>query len=615
MITRSKFLLSVILSWSLQVSAQSLRVEPMNWWTGMKNSSLQLMVHGEGVGNTVPTLNYPGVRLVKVNKAESPNYLFLDLQISPQTKPGTVSIRFSRNGATVFTHAYPLLDREKDAAREKGFGPADVIYLISSDRFANGDPSNDVVAGMRETTLDRKAPYGRHGGDIRGIINHLDYIQSMGFTAVWPTPLLENDMKESSYHGYAITDHYKVDPRYGTLDDYKELARECKRRGMKLIFDGVVNHTGSQYWWMKDLPFHNWINYPDSLQITNHRRTVNQDPYASAADRELMVKGWFVSTMPDLNQSNPFLATYLIQNSIWWTETLWLGGIRQDTWPYSEKKFLAQWSCRLMQEYPQFSIVGEEWSYNPLIVGYWQQGQPVKDGYQGCLKSTMDFPLQMKLVEALTEPESWDKGLVKLYEALANDFGYAKPERLLVMGDNHDMDRLFTFLKQDPALQRMALTYLLTIRGIPQIYYGTEILADNTGHPGNHGFIRSDFPGGWASDTVNAFTGKGLSAEQAGTQALLRKLLNWRKTQPAVWEGKTLHFAPQNGVYVYARYTATHKVMVLLNKNETDVRVDPARFMELIGEQHKATDVVNHNAVSLRAPIPVPAKTALVLEW
>jgi glycosidase len=605
---------SFVLFIAVQLSAQSIKVEPMNWWVGMKNPSLQLMVHAEGIAETTPSLNYPGVTIKKIHKADSKNYLFIDLVVAKNTKPGSFPIQFRKNGKVVHTYDYRLQQRKPNAGQLKGFTAADVIYLITPDRFANGDISNDVVSTMRETRIDRKNDYGRHGGDIRGIINSLDYIAGMGFTAIWPTPLLENDMKQSSYHGYAITDYYKVDPRFGTMEEYIELADKCRQKGLKLVFDGVVNHTGSHYWWMKDLPFKNWINYPDTLRITNHRRTVNQDLYAAESDKELMVRGWFVETMPDLNHANPFLAEFLIQNTIWWTETLSLGGIRQDTYPYSQKKFLEQWTCRIMHEYPQFSITGEEWSTNPLIAAYWQKGKTNTTGYNGCLKSPMDFPLQQALWQSLTEPEAWDKGIVKLYEALANDFVYAHPKDLLVFGDNHDMNRILTFLNNDVDLLQMAMTYLLTIRGIPQVYYGTEVLLENSAKPGDHGLIRTDFPGGWQGDKANAFSGAGLSADQLRIQACLKKLLNWRKDKKVIHDGNTLHFAPSNGTYVYFRYNKQEKIMIVLNKNDKPIQLSTSRFSEILKGHQQAVNVLTGEQVSLQDTISLPARSATVWE-
>lgn len=614
--TTHTLILLLLATQSLAQTTSIQHVEPLNWWVGMKDPNLQLLVHGTNIGETTPTIGYAGVKIQKTHQADSKNYLFLDLVIAKSAKPGTFPITFTREGKTVATYNYTLLPRQQDTEQLKGFDASDVIYLITPDRFANGDPSNDVVAGMKENKVNRSAEGGRHGGDIRGIINHLDYIANMGFTAIWPSPMLENDMAAYSYHGYAITNHYKVDPRFGTLDEYKELATKAKAKGLKLIFDGVLNHTGSNYWWMKDLPFKNWLNYPDAYQPTNHRRTVNEDIYASEYDKDLMRRGWFDTTMPDMNGQNPFMANYLIQSSIWWIETLQLGGIRQDTYGYSDKSLLSNWSCRIMAEYPNFSLVGEEWSLNPLITSYWQQGKKNHDGYTGCLKSSMDFPLQTALVEDLKAPESSDpaKGMTRLYEALANDFVYPDPKALLVFGDNHDMDRLFTQLGKDVDLTRMALTYLLTVRGIPQIYYGTEVLMDNAPYFGNHGVIRSDFPGGWDGDAANAFTGKGLAQDQLDIQTHLKKLLNWRKNATVIHHGNTLHFAPFGGVYVYFRFNETKTVMVILNSNKTSTAIDPQRFAEILKGKTNAINVLTGEKTDLNGPFQIGGKAAVVLE-
>lgn len=610
------FFLPVLVCINFCATAQINHVEPLNWWVGMKNPNLQVLINGNDIGETTPQINYTGVTIKKINKADSKNYLFLDLVISKNTKPGTVIINFKKDGKTVYTYNYSLLQRQQDPLLVKGFNSTDVIYLIVPDRFSNGDESNDVVAGMKEKKIDRSFDGGRHGGDIRGIINHLDYIKDMGFTAIWPTPILENDMATYSYHGYSITNHYKVDPRFGTLDDYKELSVKAKQKGLKLIFDEVLNHTGSNYWWMNDLPFKNWLNYPDAYTPTNHRRTVNEDLYASNYDKDLWARGWFDKTMPDMNGQNPFMANYLIQNSIWWIETLQLGGIRQDTYGYSDKTFLKNWSCTIMNEYPNFNMVGEEWSLNPLITSYWQRGKKNYDGYAGCLPTVMDFPLQDALVKSLTDNEdaSYNVAFTKLYEALANDFAYANPNNILVMGDNHDMDRLFMQLNQDVDLTKMALTYLLTIRGIPQIYYGTEILMDNTGHHKVDGLIRSDFPGGWNGDALNAFTGKNLSAVQLSMQTYLKQLLNWRKNNPVISGGQTLHFAPFNGAYVYFRYNKEKTIMVVMNKNTSATTIDTKRFQEILKDKSTATNVLSNESFSIQTSLTVAAKSTTVFE-
>jgi len=596
--------------------AQINHVEPLNWFVGMKNPNLQLLINGNNIGETVPQINYPGVTIKKVSKADSKNYLFIDLLVAKTAKPGIMGIRFKKDGKELYTYPYELKIREQDAAQFKGFNSSDAIYLLVPDRFANGDSSNDVVAGMRESIIDRSFPGGRHGGDIRGIINNLDYIKDMGFTAIWPTPMLENDMPAYSYHGYSITDHYKVDPRYGTLEEYKELSFKAKQKGLKLIFDEVLNHTGSNYWWMNDLPFKNWLNFPDKYTQSNHRRTTNQDMYASQYDKDLFFKGWFDKTMPDMNGQNPFMANYLIQSTIWWIETLQLGGVRQDTYGYSDKTFLKDWSCAIMNEYPNFSLVGEEWSTNPLITSYWQRGKKNHDGYAGCLNTVMDFPLQAALLQSLNgeEGESYNSAFTKLYEALANDFVYPNPSQIMLMGDNHDMNRLFMQLKQDVALTKMALVYLSTIRGIPQIFYGTEVLMDNTPNHKNDGLIRSDFPGGWKGDKTNGFTGEGLSADQQSVQIYLKQLLNWRKKNPVISNGQTLHFAPFDGLYVYFRYNKEKTVMVVMNKNDKEVSVDTNRFVEILKGRTNALDVLSNKRVDIKSGISVNPKSATIFE-
>jgi glycosidase len=598
--------------------AQIHHVEPLNWWVGMQNPQLQLLINGEGIGETTPTINYPGVQIKKVHKADSKNYLFIDLLIDKKTKPGTVSIHFTKEGKEIYTYPYLLQKRQIEPTQLKGFTATDVIYLIVPDRFANGDYNNDVVAGMREKNVNRKADGGRHGGDIKGIIQHLDYIRDMGFTAIWPTPMLENDMDKYSYHGYSITNHYRVDPRFGTLEDYKELADKARQKGIKLIFDEVLNHTGSYYWWMNDLPFKDWINYPPPHPYTpsNHRRTVNQDKYASAYDKERWVKGWFDRTMPDMNGQNPFLANYLIQNSIWWIETLQLGGIRQDTYGYSDKTFLKNWTCAIMKEYPNFQMMGEEWSYNPLITSYWQQGKKNEDGYTDCLTTVMDFPGQDALIKSLTNNEeaSYNSAFTRLYESLANDFIYPNPNQILVMADNHDMDRLYTQLNQRADLVQMALTYLLTTRGIPQIFYGTEILMDNTGHHKVDGLIRSDFPGGWKEDSVNAFTGEGLNAEQLHLQSFLKQLLQWRKNNPVIATGKFLHFAPFNNIYVYFRYNKDKIIMVVMNKNNEAATIEINRFAEIIKDRSKAINVLTQEETAIKTSLTIAPNSATIFE-
>lgn len=574
------------------------RVEPPNWWVNFKDTSLQLLVKEPDIGNSIPSISYAGVTIQKVNKAKSKNYLFIDLNIDKNTKPGKFDILFTFENGSKKAHTYQLKERQKPAEAYKGFDSSDAIYLITPDRFSNGDETNDINKNLKETSIDRTDGYKRHGGDIQGIINHIDYIADLGFTAVWPTPVLTNDMPKGSYHGYAITDYYQVDPRFGTLEDYKNLADDLRKKGMKLIMDQVANHCGLEHWWMKDIPFEDWVNHQKNFEKniqnwteetninSNHRRTTNQDLYASEIDRKGNNEGWFVATMPDLNQRNPFMAKYIIQNSIWWIETIGFGGIRQDTYPYPDKQFMSDWAGAIMQEYPNFSIVGEEWSYNPLLIGYWQKGANNKDGYESNLKSTMDFAMQQNVVAALKEEESWDKGLVKIYEGLANDFHYASPKDILVFPDNHDMSRIYTQLNGDVADTKMALSVYVTLPRIPQIYYGTEILMDDFKNPGDHGLIRTDFLGGWKDDKSNAFSGNGLSDAQKDMQFFMTKVLNYRKNSKAIQEGKTIHFAPFQGTYFLFRILEDEVVVNIINKNDQPITIDLERYSE-IGLQGK----------------------------
>ena len=590
------------------------RVEPTNWWVGMNNPSLQLTIYGHDIAKLQPVINYPGVSIERVIKVNSPNYLFVYLQLAADTKAGTFDILFQDSRGTATKHSYTLSEREDGAAETEGFDGSDVLYLITPDRFANGIPANDNVPGMKEKA-NRSFEGGRHGGDIKGIIDHLDYIADMGFTAIWVNPVLENDMPEYSYHGYATTDFYKVDQRFGSNEEYLKLSRLAKEKGIKIIMDMIVNHSGSEHWFVKDPPTKDWINFDLQFSPTSHRRQANQDIHASEYDKKQFSDGWFVETMPDLNQRNDLMADYLIQNTIWWIEYLKLGGIRMDTYPYPDKDFMTRWTCEVLAEYPNFNMVGEEWIAQPAIVSYWQQDKHNSDGYTSCLPSLMDFPIQFAAAKALVEEEKkYGSGLIGMYDMLALDFLYPHPEDLVIFPDNHDMDRFFTQVNEDVDLHNMGMVYFTTIRGVPQIYYGTEILMTNKGYPGNHGIIRSDFPGGWAQDSVNAFTGVGLSEDQLGAQQYLKKLLNWRKGKKVIHEGRLMQFAPHDGFYVYFRYMEGEKVMVILNKNEDAKKLKLARYVEMLGDVKKGIDPLEGKEYVLGAELAVPAKSALILE-
>ncbi len=614
-----RLLVACLALFAIQLEAQKLdQVEPPFWWAGMKNPKLQLMVHGENIADTKPELNYPGVEVKAVTSLQSPNYLFIDLELAPGIEPGSFDISFRQRGKTKATYSYELKERAQGSAERQGFNTTDVLYLITPDRFANGDPSNDVIEGMREG-LNRSEPYGRHGGDIRGIINNLDYLKDLGFTAIWVNPVLENDMEEWSYHGYSTTDFYKVDPRFGTNEEYAELTRKAKEKGIKVIMDMIVNHCGSFHWWMEDFPAKDWVNYQEEYlrgeyQITTHRKPVVQDPYSTAIDRKEFFDGWFVTTMPDMNQRNPYMATYLTQNSIWWIEFADMSGIRMDTYPYPEMDYMTEWTCAVMNEYPNFNIVGEEWFEDPSIVAYWQKGKDNPNGYTSCLPSLMDFPLQAELTKALNNQRGNWNGWLPAYTTLANDFSYADPSNLVVFPDNHDMSRFYTQVNEDMDLFKLGLAYYTTIRGIPQFYYGTEVLMSNPGTT-EHGIIRSDFPGGWAGDTQNGFTGEGMTDEQKATQAYFKTLLTWRKTSDAVHNGKLKHYNPKQDIYVLFRFTETDKVMTILSKSDKNVDLDLSRFSELINGNEKGKEIISGESVDLSQGLTVPAMTPLIIDF
>lgn len=593
-------------------AAQIEHLEPAFWWAGMKEPKLQLMVHGKNIQQAQVELNYPGVKLLGLQKVENPNYLFVDLELTADAKPGSFELVFTNKGKVLARHNYSLLARQPGSAQRQGFSQKDLIYLITPDRFVNGDTSNDQVKGLAEG-LNRAAPGGRHGGDIAGMRQALPYLQQLGVTQIWPQPLTENNSPAYSYHGYAATDLYKIDPRFGTNSDYKNFVSEANKLGIGVLQDIVVNHIGSKHWWLTDLPEKSWLNYNASFFPTNHARTTVQDPYAAKVDAKAFVDGWFVESMPDLNQRHPLLATYLIQNSVWWVEYANLSGIREDTYSYADKDFLTAWSKRLLSEYPNFNIVGEEWSANPVVVSYWQKGKQNADGYQSFTPSMMDFPLYYALLSALTEEESWDKGWVKLYEALGNDVIYPNPTNLVLFEGNHDTARLFSLLNEDRDLYRMAIIYLLTAPRIPQLYYGTEILKLSPKQR-DDGLVRSDFPGGWAGDAVNAFSGQGLSKAQLEAQQLVKKLANYRKTSSVLQQGKMKHFSPVEGVYSYVRYQDNSQVWVFFNKNAEAKTVDLNRYSELMPAHARFKDVLTGQPIQTKGQLKLAGRSSVLLE-
>ncbi|KQY05865.1 alpha-amlyase [Massilia sp. Root133] len=587
-------------------------VEPMNWWVGMKSSDLQVMVHGEKIAELAPALAYPGVRIASVERTDNPNFLFVNLKIGATTKPGELKLQFKRGKDVVTTVPYRLDARRKDSAARRGFDSGDAVYLIVPDRFANGNPANDD-AGMREKS-DRGNPDGRHGGDLAGMQAQLDYIRNLGFTMVWPTPLLENNQQAYSYHGYALTDYYKIDPRFGSNEDYRNYVAAANARGIGVIHDVVVNHIGTGHWWMHDMPSSDWINHGTRFVKTNNQHTVAQDIHAAPEDKAGFVDGWFDTTMPDVNQKNKLVARYLIQNTLWWIEYANLSGIREDTYSYADPAFLNDWNRAVRAEYPHLNVVGEEMDDRPYMVAYWQKGVVNRDGFRSELPSVMDFPLVDAAPKALTAPEDSGQGLIRIYETIAADYLYADPLKLMVFPDNHDRPRALAQVDGNVDLLKTDLVLMATTRGIPQVFYGTEMLIQGPKQR-TDGVLRADMPGGWAGDTVNAFTGTGLTDAQRDMQHLVRTLFNWRKTSSAVKYGKLTHYMPSDGHYVYFRHDGRQTVMVVLNKNPQATQLDLARFAGMVKQARQGRNVLTGAAVDLRAPLALPAMTSVVVEW
>ena len=587
-------------------------LEPASWWVGMKHHRVELMVHGEGIVALAPRLSHPGVAVADVQKVANPNYLFVTIDIAADARPGAFDIEFMDGERVAARHPYRLDAREPGSATRRGFDASEAIYLLVPDRFANGDPANDSIASMAEAA-DRASPNGRHGGDIAGISKHLDYVAGMGYTQLWPTPLLENNQPRYSYHGYAITDLYRVDPRFGSNEDYRALSRKAKERGVGLIMDVVLNHIGSQHWWMRDLPTSDWINHGGKFAPTNHRRTTVQDPHAASRDRAGFVEGWFSPGMPDLNQRNPHLATYLIQNSLWWIEYAGLSGIREDTFGYADPDFLSAWGKAVLEEYPNFSMVGEEWSANPATVAHWQRGKANTDGHVPYMPSMMDFPIHTTLREVLREPEGSETGWVRLYEMLANDYLYPDASRLVMFAENHDTTRALAHFGGDVAAYKLAMAYVATVRGTPQFFYGSEVLMEGP-RERDDGAIRADMPGGWAGDAKNAFTGAGLSVEEREAQEYLRRLLGWRKRTPVVQYGKLQHFAPADGVYVYFRHDGKDTVMVAFNKNAGATPLALDRFDGFLGDGSRGRDVMTGSELALDRPLTLAGRSATIIQ-
>lgn len=620
----TQFLLALTISFLLSVNLCTIglaqknatgfdHVEPPFWWIGMNNNSLQILLHNKNVNinEYKAEIRYDGVTLKEIKKVENPHYLFLTLEVSPSVKPGNVPITFT-SGKKSFTYNYELKNKSSAKHRIQGFNSSDVVYLIMPDRFANGDTKNDSIPGMPEG-VHRDKGEGRHGGDLKGISDHLDYIKDLGVTAIWLNPVLENNQKRSSYHGYAITDLYNVDRRFGGNEAYLSFINKSHQMGLKVIQDMVMNHIGNDHWLMHDLPEKDWVHQFPEFTRSNYQGNVISDPYQSKYDGEKMSNGWFDTTMPDVNQANPLFAVYLIQNTLWWIEHAGIDGIRMDTQPYPDKNFMSRWAKEVLNEYPSFNIVGEVWLQNSIpATAYWQEGMVNADGYQSYLPTVTDFPFCYAVPQALNEPGSWDTGMRRLYTLLSQDFIYPDANHNLTFLDNHDMTRFFLSVKRDLKKFKMGLAFLLTTRGIPQLYYGTELLMDGDG--GYHPNVRLDLPGGWPGDSVNAFTKEGRSKEQNEAFDFLRTLLNWRKDQDVIHNGKLKHYIPEDNIYVYFRYHSTRRIMVIMNANDSDKILDTAPFAENLAGVKKGHEVLTQAEITNLESIHIPAWTAFVIE-
>ena len=607
---RKNLLLSLIICLLFPgfLSAKGITAEPAFWWSGMKNPELQLMVYGENIASFRPSVSYPGVKLKSSVALESPNYLLVYLDVE-NAQPGTFDITFTKDKKQI-KMPYELKARKKDACKIKGFDSSDVLYLIMPDRFANGDPSNDNLVMKTTYKTDRNDPSARHGGDLAGIEKHLDYIEDLGVTAIWLNPVLENDMQGGSYHGYATTNYYRVDPRFGTNEDYVRLIDKTHAKGMRVVMDMIFNHCGSDHIWMKDVPSKDWFNNLDKYVETSHVKEVYFDPYASEYDTKRMVDGWFVPSMPDLNQRNPHVATYLIQNSIWWIEYSGVDGIRQDTYPYADYKMMVDWCNAIYREYPDYNIVGEAWMNQTMGTAFWQKDSKLNERGNTMLKSVMDFRL-MGLSHSAFFGDAG--GMQALYEHLAYDYAYADIYNVLRFLDNHDTDRFLPAMPEKLDAFKQGIAFMLTIPGIPQFYYGTELLMNGTKQKGD-GYIRLDVPGGWPGDAVNQFEASGRTDIQNEAWNYMQKLLKWRKGNEVIAKGKMKHFVPQNGVYVYARNLNGKQVVVIMNGNAKESVLPLDRYDEILKGYTSGKDVITGKVVSLLKGLTLGAKDVLVLE-
>ena len=610
-------------------SEQVTRVEPLSWWTGMK-TPLQLMVQGKDISSYDVTIEGgKGVSIAKVHKAESPNYLFVDVDIASNAHAGTYYIVFSKDGQS-FKYLYELAAREKGSAERKSFTTSDMIYLIMPDRFANGDPSNDSMDCMAEK-VNREHRSGRHGGDIQGVINHLDYIDELGATFIWTTPFLEDNAPRGSYHGYAASDYYHIDPRFGSNELYRTLVEKANEKGMGIIMDMVPNHCGTEHWWMSDLPFQDWIHQFDTYTGTNVAFSTNMDPNASSKDLYIQESGWFVPSMVDMNLDNPFVLKYFIQWGIWWIEYAGLDGFRVDTYPYNEKEPAADWCEAIINEYPDFNIVGECWTSSIPQLAYWQGGNANKDGFDSHLPSIMDFPLHDAMRAGLSEDSpGWGQGMTRVYDILSHDFVYHDLSKMMIFPGNHDTARLGDVLGKNPDRVKIAMAMMATMRGIPQIFAGDELMfvSNNLRDAGDHGGLRVDFPGGWPGDKMNLFIPEGRAAAAVNTDGLevpqgqaaglydyVSRLFQWRKDKDVIHNGRTLHFMTRDNTYGYFRYDEDDVVFVYINNSLEPKNIPWSYYSEISEGLKGGVNVLTGEPVEVSDETVAAPQSVLIVEY
>lgn len=602
-----------ILSFSQEIE----RIEPPFWWANMHQTELQILCYGKDISQYDISLS--NGKLIHVRKTENPNYLFI-LMDTKGVEPGTFQINFLKNGKVIQSKNYELKERSEASRFRKGFDSSDVIYLLMPDRFANGNIQNDSHPDVVEKA-NRDFDGGRHGGDIQGIINNLDYLDDLGVTALWSTPLLEDNEPTYSYHTYAQSDYYKIDPRYGTNDDYKLLADEMHKKDMKLIMDYVTNHWGSKHWMIQDLPTKDWINIWEDgekgFQRSNYRMSTQFDKNASDYDAKACMNGWFDTTMPDMNQANLLLLKYMIQNAIWWIEFAGLDGLRVDTYSYNDKESIAKWTKAIMDEYPNFNIVAEVWMHNQAQMAYWQKDSKVGaiDHFNSYCPSVMDFTLHDAIYTMFNEDNmGWNQGMMKAYDNFTNDFLYPDINNILVFAGNHDITRINEYFEGNLAKYKLVMTLVLTTRGIPQLYYADEIGMLGNKEKNGDGDLRKDFPGGWKNDTQNAFTETGRTAKQKEYHSFTKKLLQWRKENSVIHTGKLLQYVPVDNVYVYFRYTDTETVMVIINNSNKEQSIDWSRYKEGLRNAQKGMDIIGGKEIRFNKKQKIDAKTSMIIE-